>query len=82
MTVPCRPLLDVLREREIARISVLKIDVEGFETNILGPFFANAPSSLFPGVVLIESPEGIDWTGLGYRLLQRTHAHNSIFVRA
>jgi len=80
--VPCRPLVNVLREKEIARVSVLKIDVEGFEATVLNPFFAVAPRSLFPEIILIESPDGIDWTALGYRFQKRTHAHNSIFIRA
>lgn len=79
--VPCRPLLDILLEENVSHVSVLKIDVEGFERNILGPFFATAPRTLFPQLVIIESPEGIDWDALGYRLEKRTHAHNSIFVR-
>jgi FkbM family methyltransferase len=80
--VPCRPLLDLLREKEVAAITVLKIDVEGFEANILNPFFAAAPRSLFPEHVIIESAAGIDWVGLGYRFQKRTHAHNSIFSPA
>jgi FkbM family methyltransferase len=80
--VPCRPLLDVLREKEVSRVSVLKIDVEGFEADILNPFFAAAPRSLLPEHIITESSEGIDWVGLGYRSLKRTHAHNSIFSRS
>lgn len=80
--VPCRPLLDVLREKEVSGVSVLKIDVEGFEANILNPFFAAAPRSLFPELVIVESPEGIDWAAFGYRFQKRTHAHNSIFIRS
>lgn len=82
VTVPCRPLLDVLREQTVTEVSVLKIDVEGFEADILKPFFAAAPPALFPRMVIIESPEGIDWTGLGYAFQRRTHAHNSIFLRS
>jgi FkbM family methyltransferase len=80
--VPCRPLLDVLGELGVSRVSVLKIDVEGFESNILQPFFAMAPRALFPELIIIESTQGIDWAALGYRFQKRTHAHNSIFVRA
>ena len=80
--VPCRPLLDVLREKEVAAVTVLKIDVEGFEASILNPFFAAAPRSLFPEHIIIESAEGIDWAGSGYRFQKRTHAHNSIFSRS
>ena len=80
--VPCRPLLDVLREKEVSAVSVLKIDVEGFEANILNPFFAAAPRSLFPEHIIIESTKGINWAALGYRFQKRTHAHNSVFSRS
>jgi len=80
--VPCRPLLDVLDEKGVSAVSVLKIDVEGFEADILSPFFAAAPRSLFPDHIIIESDEGIDWSGLGYRFQKRTHAHNSVYSRS
>jgi FkbM family methyltransferase len=79
--VPCRPLLDVLRDQHITRIDVLKIDVEGFEPQILNPFFAAAPRELLPRTILAETVDGIEWERMGYRLLKRTHAHNSVFVR-
>lgn len=52
--VPVRPLTDVLAERGIERVDLLKIDVEGFEDHVLFPFFENAPASLWPERVIIE----------------------------
>ncbi|MEM6487026.1 MAG: FkbM family methyltransferase [Pseudomonadota bacterium] len=52
--VRVRPLLAVLHERGIARLSALKIDVEGYEDRVLLPFLAAAPRSLLPRAVLIE----------------------------
>ena len=53
-TVECRPLLDVLRNEGVTRIDALKIDVEGVEDTIMGPFFRNAPDELWPKLVIIE----------------------------
>ncbi|MEQ8655898.1 MAG: FkbM family methyltransferase [Hyphomicrobiales bacterium] len=61
-TVPVRPLLDVLRELSITKITALKIDVEGFEDAALGPFFDSAPTDLLPGTVLIEHIAQDRWT--------------------
>jgi FkbM family methyltransferase len=54
----CRPLLDVLRQEQVAYIDGLKIDVEGAEDKILIPFFTNAPKTLWPAFVIIEDARG------------------------
>jgi FkbM family methyltransferase len=58
VAVPCRPLLDVLRERAVERVAGLKADIEGFEFRVLRRFLADAPESLWPGFVLVEQK---DW---------------------
>jgi hypothetical protein len=35
-------------------IDALKIDVEGFEDIILGPFFRDAPQTMWPRMIVIE----------------------------
>lgn len=55
--VRVRPLLDVLAEKGIDRIDVLKIDVEGAEDQALAPFFARAPESLHPRLIIMERSE-------------------------
>lgn len=79
--VPVRPLVDVLRERSIERVDLLKIDVEGFEDQVLFPFFENAPQSLWPQKVIIEKTnQATSWrrdcialmTERGYRISKQT----------
>lgn len=55
--VPVRvaPLAEVLQERTIERIDILKIDVEGFEDRALAPFLDDAEESLLPHHILIET---------------------------
>ena len=75
----CRPLLEVLRQEEVTYIDALKIDVEGAEDRILLPFFANAPKTLWPNVIIIEDAHNswqIDLFSLlaerGYKISART----------
>ena len=79
--VPVRPLTDVLAEREIERIDLLKIDVEGFEDQVLFPFFETAAPSLWPERVIIEKTlQERNWgrdcislmTERGYRIERQT----------
>lgn len=48
------PLVDLLKENDLTRIDVLKIDIEGFEDQALAPFFDEADESLWPNHILIE----------------------------
>ncbi len=57
VTVAARPLAAVLAERGVARIDVLKIDVEGAEHRVLLPFFAQAPAALYPRHLIVERSE-------------------------
>jgi FkbM family methyltransferase len=52
--VPCKPLLTLLNEKNVAAIDALKIDVEGMEDAVLAPFFRDAPQTLWPQLILIE----------------------------
>jgi FkbM family methyltransferase len=82
------PLLDILEQRKVDRIGGLKIDVEGFEDQVLTPFLDGAPDSLLPSCVVMESCHNDDWgsdlkakfLSKGYRLVAQTRA-NFIFVR-
>lgn len=81
VSVPCRPLLDLVEEAGLKHIDFLKIDIEGYESLALNPFFEHAPSALWPRHVNIESPEGVDWDGMGYRVVMRT-AQNTLLSLA
>jgi hypothetical protein len=69
VSVPCRPLLTVLGEAGITAIDALKIDVEGVEDLVLGPFLRDAPAALLPGMVLIEDARGY-WRTIVFALLE------------
>jgi len=56
--VPAKSLLTLLHEEEIGRVDVAKLDVEGAEDLIMEPFLRDAPSSLWPKLVLVENIEG------------------------
>ena len=59
--VPVVPLIDLLRERNIEQINILKIDIEGFEDRALAPFFEHANESLWPDHILIETAHADLW---------------------
>lgn len=52
--VPSQPLLQLLVAEHVEAVDALKIDVEGFEDVILGPFFRDAPPALWPRLIIIE----------------------------
>jgi len=52
--VPSQSLLQLLEKEGVDEVDALKIDVEGFEDVILGPFFQSAPSRLLPRLIIIE----------------------------
>lgn len=52
--VPCRPLLDVLREAGVTSVAAAKMDIEGFEFRVLSRFFADADRALLPRTLVIE----------------------------
>jgi FkbM family methyltransferase len=79
VTVPCKPLLAILRDAGIAAIDALKIDVEGAEDVALAPFLRDAPESLLPGIVLIEDTRGF-WETDVFALLER-HGY-TVFTRS
>ena len=59
--VPQVPMLQLLSERGIEAIDVLKIDVEGFEDGILFPFFETAPKTLHPKAIVMEACHSGRW---------------------
>ncbi len=59
--VPVLRLLDVVREAGLKRIDVLKVDVEGYEDRVIVPFLRDAPESLLPRAVLVETDVSDRW---------------------
>lgn len=85
--VPARTLLDLVREEGLERIDAMKLDIEGAEDLVLGPFLREAPVALHPRLLIVENAVGqwqIDLPALleatGYRQLPRTRL-NLVFER-
>lgn len=86
--VPARALLDLLKEEGFTRVDAIKLDVEGAEDLILGPFFRDASPGLHPSLLMLGDGRDqwqIDLPKLlgehGYRLVQQTRL-NLIYERA
>lgn len=85
--IPCRPLLELLRERGVEKVDALKIDIEGAEDLALLPYLTQAADASLPTVIVIENSEQ-RWTqdlpgalaGRGYRVLRRTRM-NTVYRR-
>lgn len=86
--VPAVTLLDLLGREGLTHVDAIKLDVEGAEDLVLGPFFRDAPVSLYPSVFIVANvPER--WqsdvigllTGKGYRQVLETKM-NLVFERS
>lgn len=69
LDVPVIPMSDLLAQCGVAKLDLLKIDVEGFEDGILYPFFAAADSALFPKAIVMEACHSGRWERDCERLL-------------
>jgi len=70
VTVPCYPLSHFVAQYHIDHIRVAKFDIEGFGVRVLRAFFQDAPSSLYPDVLIAEKEEGLQElvSSYGYRI--------------
>jgi FkbM family methyltransferase len=83
------PLIDLLNSLGVSHINSMKIDIEGYEDKALFPFFKNAPKSLWPDSVVIESCNRSMWSHdiiehmkiIGYREENQTRG-NSILKKS
>lgn len=70
ITVHCYPLLDILNECGIEKITCMKLDIEGFEFKVLKHFFENAESKLFPKYIISEFVNEAETSGSQLELLE------------
>ena len=86
ISVACYKLLSLVQKHQLQKIDALKIDIEGAEDKALIPFFADAPRSLYPKILILEnSPQ--DWKrdlpaalkNAGYAL-QKTTRMNQVWT--
>ncbi len=59
--VEIRPLYGIVKDHDVSRIDLLKIDIEGYEDRALMPFFRTAERSLWPKAVSIEHASSPFW---------------------
>jgi methyltransferase, FkbM family len=59
--IEVKPLHDILQSLGVTHIDALKIDVEGFEDDVIVPFFSSAPQSLWPRRIVLEYTSRSDW---------------------
>ncbi len=78
-TVTVRRLEDVIRGAGLGTVDLLKIDIEGLEVDVLLDFFATAPRTLWPRLLITErkdTPEHdrleADLAARGYEIARRT----------
>ena len=87
--VEMRTLLEIVQGHGLRRIDAIKVDVEGHEDRVLGPFLDGVSDSLLPGVIVAEyswsKSWNCDWMASarqrGYREVKRTRNHNVILMR-
>lgn len=59
--IEVKPLHAILQSLEITRIDALKIDVEGYEDDVIVPFFDSAPRLLWPRRIVLEHTSRSEW---------------------
>ncbi len=89
--VQCYPLADILENRGIGNITVIKFDVEGYEYKVLKPYLAQVDRARLPRYIISEFFEAhVDKTtgnqiellkAYGYREIMKTD-ENRILVRS
>lgn len=86
--VMVRPLADLLADKGMTRIDVLKVDVEGYEDRVLLPYLRGCARADWPRVIMLELNCRTHWAegclpfleASGYRCVGETE-DNGIFVQ-
>tara|TARA_R110001606_G_scaffold6404_12_gene28786 strand:- start:211 stop:1074 length:864 start_codon:yes stop_codon:yes gene_type:complete len=54
-TIRLRPLRAALHEAGVDHVDIMKMDIEGFEETVLEAFFGDAPRTIWPRMILLET---------------------------
>ncbi|MCY4607982.1 MAG: FkbM family methyltransferase [bacterium] len=89
LEVEVKSLLEIADSHDLGRVDAIKVDVEGYEDRVLGPFLRNADDALLPRVIVAECSWSGSWEDdwltraqeRRYREVRRTRNHNVILVR-
>lgn len=87
--VEVRPLAALLGEAGLSHVDVLKLDIEGFELPVLRAFFRDAPRSMWPRLIILETGRGDEPTkamalclDAGYGLRTRARLNAILHLQA
>jgi|TARA_B110000503_G_scaffold47440_1_gene77314 FkbM family methyltransferase len=61
LTIHQKKLLGIIKKYKLSKITMLKIDIEGYEDRALTTYFKNAKKSLFPKYIVIEHSNKKMW---------------------
>lgn len=61
ITVPTKPLAGILPAAHDGMLFAIKIDVEGFEDEVLCPYLDSAPEGGLPNLMLVETEHAAAW---------------------
>lgn len=71
VTVPVRPLADVVREVGFSRVDAMKVDIEGLERPVLNQFFRSVERPLWPRLLIMERKDTADHAAMEAELVER-----------
>lgn len=63
-------LQEILEHEKIARVDIIKVDIEGYEDQAIWPFINSAPDSMLPKHLLIEVAHSHLWTAELFKVLK------------
>lgn len=75
--VECKPLISIVSELGIAKIDLIKIDIEGFEFRVFKNYFENSNQSIHPTFILLEDNPTIQQEG-DTLLLLKEHGYKLV----
>ncbi|MEL7479992.1 MAG: FkbM family methyltransferase [Pseudomonadota bacterium] len=88
LTVPIQPLVQLIDEAAVDHVDLLKIDIEGYEDDVLFPFFETAPETLWPTAIVLEHCHSDRWrrncltllSERGYQTIAKSRT-DTVFVK-
>jgi len=82
VSIDCDTLYAVMKKAGVTRIDAAKFDIEGFEFKVLQRFFADAPASMVPRVILFEEHDKFrEIAGGSTRILLESNHYRITHIR-
>jgi FkbM family methyltransferase len=83
ISVPIKPLFEILKTEGVAMANIIKIDIEGMEDRALFPYFESIESEYYPKLIVMEDGINAQWEQdilswlltNGYHIKERTRGN-------